>query len=156
VQSRLNQSAASYFELLVWLPGRGPLRQLFQADTVEAAVVLAEAAYGGCRVEVPPPVAAKPQLIRSSTSPSVARRARNRAVSKLPITLVEMSELIETTCKAPWVRVMEDQARYEYLEELYRKSGRDQVGHAMHSLYTGLYQEALSGVAVESVDVGEV
>jgi hypothetical protein len=152
----LSQSAASYFELLVWLPGRGPLRQLFQADTVEAAVVFAEAAYGGCLVEVPPPAQAKPRLLRSSTSPSVARKARERAASKLPITLVEMSELIETTCKAPWERVVEDQKRYEYLEELYRKSGRDQVGHPMHSLYTGLYQEALGGVAVEAVQAGEV
>ena len=105
---------------------------------------------------MPPPVAAKPRLIRSSTSPSVARRAREKAASKLPITLLEMSQLIETTCKAPWVRVMEDQARYEYLEELYRKSGRDQVGHPMHSLYTGLYQEELGRVAVEAVDAGEV
>ena len=140
----------------MWLPGRGPLRQLFQADTVEAAVASAEAAYGGCLVEVPPPAQAKPRLIRSSTSPSVARRARERAASKLPITLLKMSELIETTCKAPWERVMQDQARYEYLEELYRKSGRDQVGHPMHSVYTGLYQEALGGVAVEAVDAGEV
>ena len=75
---------------------------------------------------------------------------------KLPITLLEMSELIETTCKAPWVSVVEDQARYEYLEELYRKSGRDQVGHPMHSLYTGLYQESLGGVAVEAVHAGQV
>ena len=67
-----------------------------------------------------------------------------------------MSELIETTCKAPWVKVVEDQKRYEYLEELYRKSGRDQLGHPMHALYTGLYQEALGGVAVKSVDAGEV
>lgn len=140
----------------MWLPGRGPLRQLFQADTVEVAVASAEAAYGGCLVEVPPPAQAKPRLIRSSTSPSVARRARERAASKLPNTLLEMSESIETTCKAPWVRVMEDQARYEYLEELYRKSGRDQVGHPMHSLYTGLYQEELGRVAVEAPDAGEV
>jgi hypothetical protein len=138
----------------VWLPGRGPLRQLFQADTVEAAVASAEAAYGGCLVEVPPPVQVKPRLIRSSTSPSVARRARERAASKLPITLLEMSESIETTCKAPWVKVVEDQARYEYLEELYRKSGRGEVGHPMHSLYTGLYQEELGRVAVEAVDAG--
>ena len=138
----------------MWLPGRGSLRQLFQADTVEAAVVLAEAAYGGCRVEVPPPVAVKPQLIRSNTSPSAARRARERAASKLPITLLEMSELTETICKAPWERVMEDQARYEYLEELYRKSGRSEVGHPMHSLYTGLYQEELGRVAVKAVDAG--
>jgi hypothetical protein len=67
-----------------------------------------------------------------------------------------MSELIETTCKAPWEMVVEDLARHEHLEELYRKSGRDQVGHPMHSLYTGLYQESLGGVAVEAVDVGEV
>ena len=152
----MSRSAANYFELLVWLPGRGPLRQLFQADTVEAAVASAEAAYGGCLVEVPLPAQAKPRLIRSSTSPSVARRARERAASKLPNTLLKMSESIETTCKASWVKVMEDQARYEYLEELYRKSGRGEVGHPMHSLYTGLYQEELGGVAVEAADVGEV
>ena len=140
----------------MWLPGRGPLRQLFQADTVEAAVACAEAAYGGCLVEVPPPVQAKPRLIRSSTSPSVARRARERAVAKLPTTLLEMSESTETTCKVPWVGVVEDQKRYEYLEELYRRSGRDQVGHPMHSLYTGLYQEALGGVAVKAANAGEV
>ena len=67
-----------------------------------------------------------------------------------------MSELTETICKASWERVMEDQARYEYLEELYGKSGRSEVGHPMHSLYTGLYQEALGGVAVKAVDAGEV
>jgi hypothetical protein len=67
-----------------------------------------------------------------------------------------MSESIETTCKAPWVKVVEDQARYEYLEELYRKSGRGEVGHPMHSLYTGLYQEELGRVAVEAVDARKV
>ena len=65
-----------------------------------------------------------------------------------------MSELTETICKAPWERVMEDQARYEYLEELYRKSGRSEVGHPMHSLYTGLYQEELGRVAVKALDAG--
>ena len=66
-----------YFELLVWLPGRGPLRKLFQGATLSEAVELAELTYGGCLVEVPPAIEKKSQLARSSTSPSVLKRQRN-------------------------------------------------------------------------------
>ena len=66
-----------YFELLVWLPGRGPLRELFRAPTLAEAVELAELTYGGCQVEVPPAIEKKSQLARSSTSPSILKRQRN-------------------------------------------------------------------------------
>jgi hypothetical protein len=53
-----------YFELQIWLPGRGPLRDLFKAETLVDAVALAEFRYRGCLVIVPPP-AASLKLIRS-------------------------------------------------------------------------------------------
>ena len=66
-----------YFELLVWLPGKGPLRDVFRAATLSEAVELAELAYGKCFVEVPPAIESKSQLARSSTSRSVQQRLRN-------------------------------------------------------------------------------
>lgn len=79
MQSQLTEAAPStnYFELLVWLPGRGPLRDIFRAATLSEAVELAELTYGGCLVEVPPAIEKKSQLARSSTSPSVLKRQRN-------------------------------------------------------------------------------
>jgi len=52
--------------------------------------------------------------------------------------------------------VMLDQKRYDELEALYVKDGRDKHDHPMHSLYTGLYQAHLAGIAVEASDVGKV
>jgi hypothetical protein len=34
-----------------------------------------------------------------------------------------------------------EQAKVEFLEQLYRASGRDRKGHPDHGLYTGLYQQ---------------
>ena len=78
MQSQLKETAPStdYFELLVWLPGRGPLRDLFRAGNIREAVELAERTYPGCVVEVPPAVPGKPQLARSTTSPSVLQSSR--------------------------------------------------------------------------------
>lgn len=36
---------------------------------------------------------------------------------------------------------VEQQARQNLLEDLYRRSGRDRKNHPMHSLYTGLWRE---------------
>jgi len=78
VQSQLTQAAPSseYFELLVWLPGRGPLRYLFRAGNIYEAVELAKHTFSGCVVEVPPAAQRKPQLARSATSPSVLQNLR--------------------------------------------------------------------------------
>jgi hypothetical protein len=35
----------------------------------------------------------------------------------------------------------EQQARQDFLDELYVRSGRDRSNHPMHCLYTGLYAE---------------
>jgi len=45
-------------------------------------VELAEGQYGGCLVQVPAPVACKPVLIRSKTSPSLVQRARYKRARK--------------------------------------------------------------------------
>jgi hypothetical protein len=52
--------------------------------------------------------------------------------------------------------VLLDQKRYDELEALYVKDGRDKRDHPMYSLYTGLYQAYLAGIAVQPSDVGEV
>lgn len=52
--------------------------------------------------------------------------------------------------------VLLDQQRYDKLEALYIKDGRDKREHPMYSLYTGLYQAYLAGIAVEPADTGEV
>lgn len=36
---------------------------------------------------------------------------------------------------------IEQQKRQDYLERLYQASGRNQPGHALHGLYTGLKQD---------------
>jgi hypothetical protein len=35
----------------------------------------------------------------------------------------------------------QEQAKYEFLEQLYRSAGRDRADHPFHSTYTGLYRE---------------
>jgi hypothetical protein len=44
----------------------------------------------------------------------------------------------------------QEQAKYEFLEELYRSAGRDRNEHPLRGTYTGLYQEwaVLNGKAV--------
>lgn len=78
MQSQLTPAAPSpeYFELVVWLPGRGPLRDLFRAGNIREAVELAERTYPGCAVEIPPAAQGKPRLARSATSPSVLKSSR--------------------------------------------------------------------------------
>lgn len=72
----------TYFELIIWLPGQGPMRNIIKAESVSMAVAKAKNKYRGCLVELAPP-AAKPSLIRTSTSPSVMERVRYRRLQKL-------------------------------------------------------------------------
>lgn len=80
----------AYFELIVWLPGQGPLRNLIRAESSQQALAVAKNKYRGCRVELAPP-AAKPDLIRTSTSPTVMERIRYKRLQKL----TERSENVE-------------------------------------------------------------
>lgn len=69
-----------YFELMVWLPGRGPMRDIFKGRTVLEAMELAKLCYAGCLVEIPPLAASSPKLVRSENydRPSAKRRRTQR------------------------------------------------------------------------------
>jgi len=62
-----------YFELLVWLPGQGPMRDLVKARSLQDAIHWAKFRYKGSRIEVPEP-AAKVELARSHTSPGLLKK----------------------------------------------------------------------------------
>lgn len=55
----------TFHELLIWLPGRGGLRTLIKAPSVEEAVARARVKYKNCSVEVPEP-AQKVELVKSN------------------------------------------------------------------------------------------
>ena len=79
--TKLNISEGEeYFELVVWLPGRGPFRDIFKAPTVLEAVEVAKLRHAGCLVEVPPPTAKRPTLVRSENygRPTPQRRRTQR------------------------------------------------------------------------------
>jgi hypothetical protein len=69
-----------YFELLVWLPGRGPLRDIFKGDTVLEAMQVAKLRHAGCRVDIPPLVVRRSTLVRSENygRPTPTRRRTQR------------------------------------------------------------------------------
>lgn len=132
------------YEVLVWLPGRGALRQVVVAESVERAVEIARATYAGCLVEVPPPVARKPTLVRSRTCPRAAARTRLKLLKDKQV----MAEQAQWA-KDAWARVQVDQARTDFLERLYEQDGRASADHPRRSTYTGLYQQYL-----ETLDSG--
>lgn len=72
-----SQELEQLHELLVWLPGRGAMRTVVQAESLEQAVELAEKRYSRSRVEVPQ-AAVKPKLVRSHTGPKLAARLRKK------------------------------------------------------------------------------
>lgn len=80
----------TYFELIIWLPGQGPLRNIIKAESPQQAIAATKSKYRGCRVELAPAVT-KPELIRTSTSPTVMERIRYKRLQKL----TEKSENVE-------------------------------------------------------------
>lgn len=135
-----------FYEVQVWLAGRGALRQLVKATSMDHALVIARCKYPGSQVDVPLPVAGKPALVRSRTSPSLAAKARAKAVKAK-----RMKKPAAWAQKA-WARVQADQAKTDLLERLYVEDGRDRVGHPLHGCYTGLYQQMVDRMNVEHVD----
>jgi hypothetical protein len=126
--------AELWFEIEVRLPGKAPLRKMFQGNTAENAAERVRRLYRNAVVLVPQ-AAAKPTLVRSYTSGSVMQNLRYKRSRNLMSTSVDSSE---NTSAA----FTQDQARQEYLEDLYNKDGRNDKSHPMHSLYTGLYMAA--------------
>jgi hypothetical protein len=78
--TKLNISEDEYFELLVWLPGRGPLRDIFKGATVLEAMQVAKLRHAGCRVDIPPLVVRRSTLVRSENygRPTPTRRRTQR------------------------------------------------------------------------------
>jgi hypothetical protein len=76
--SRTSADKTQLFELKVWLPGQGAMRDLVKAESLKQAIFFAENRYPNCRVEVPAKTAAKPKLVRSHTGPKAAARARKK------------------------------------------------------------------------------
>lgn len=66
-------SQEQYFELLVWLPGQGPMRDLVKARSIQDAIHWAKFRYKGAKIEIPEP-AAKVELARSHTSPGLLKK----------------------------------------------------------------------------------
>lgn len=132
------------FELLIWLPGRGALRQLVRAESMARALQIAAHKWPGSKVEIPPPVAKKPKLVRSRTCPRAAARARAKLLQEK-----QMQTQPAQWAQDAWARVQVDQARADFLEKLYFEYGRDKKGHPLHSTYTGLYLEYLDQMNLE-------
>ena len=78
--TKLNISKDEYFELLVWLPGRGPMRDIFKGTTVLEAIQVAKLRHAGCRVDIPPLVVRRSTLVRSENygRPTPTRRRTQR------------------------------------------------------------------------------
>jgi hypothetical protein len=134
-----------FYEVQIWSAKRGALRQLVKATSLEHALVIARCKYPGSQVDVPPPVAGKPALVRSHTSPSLAANARLKAAKAK-----RMKKPAAWAQKA-WARVQDDQARTDLLECLYLEDLRDKPDHPLHGCYTGLYRQMVERPSAEPV-----
>lgn len=75
--SRTSADKTNLFELKIWMPGQGAMRDLVRAESLKQAIFFAENRYPNCKIEVPAQTA-KPKLSRSRTSPSVAAKTRKK------------------------------------------------------------------------------
>jgi len=82
-RSRTSAEKTKLFELRIWLPGQGAMRDLIRAESLQQAITFATNRYPNCKVEVPEPVAKKPRLVRSTRGPKeTARRNLKLAEAK--------------------------------------------------------------------------
>ena len=70
------------YELTIWLPGKGAVRDLIRGMSLNHAIQVARNRYPNCMVEIPPLPAPKPRLARSNVGPREAERRRLRLVEK--------------------------------------------------------------------------
>ena len=80
--SRTSSERSRLYELKVWMPGQGAMRDLVRAESVNQAIQFARNRYPNCMVEVPAAAAPKPRLARSGNGPKEARRRRLKLVEK--------------------------------------------------------------------------
>jgi hypothetical protein len=81
-RSRTSAVTAQLFELKIWLPGQGAMRDLVRAESLPQAIEFAQNRYPNCKVEVPATVAKKPKLARAKNGPRETARRRLKLVEK--------------------------------------------------------------------------
>jgi len=79
-RSRTSAENTQLFELRIWLPGQGAMRDVVRAESLKQAITFATNRYPNCKVEVPETAAKKPRLVRSSMGPKEAARKRLKIV----------------------------------------------------------------------------
>ena len=79
-RSRTSSEKAMLFELKIWLPGQGAMRDLVRAESLKQAITFATNRYPNCKVEVPETTAKKPKLVRSKSGRREAARRRLKIV----------------------------------------------------------------------------
>jgi hypothetical protein len=79
--SRTSAENTDLFELKIWVPGQGAMRDLIRAENLKQAITFAENRYPNCLVEVPA-TSVKPKLIRSSAGRKGVEKKKRRAQRK--------------------------------------------------------------------------
>ena len=75
-RSRTSAEKTALFELKIWLPGQGAMRDLVRAESLKQAITFATNRYPNCKVEVPETTAKKPKLVRSKSGRRETARRR--------------------------------------------------------------------------------
>jgi hypothetical protein len=75
-RSRTSAEKTALFELKIWLPGQGAMRDLVRAESLKQAITFATNRYPNCKVEVPETTAKKSKLVRSKNGPKETARRR--------------------------------------------------------------------------------
>jgi hypothetical protein len=81
-RSRTSAEKTALFELKIWLPGQGAMRDLIRAESLQQALLFAQNRYPNCKVEVPSTAAKKPKLVRSTRGPKETARRNLKLVEK--------------------------------------------------------------------------
>jgi len=79
-RSRTSAEKSQLFELKIWLPGQGAMRDLIRAESLQQAITFATNRYPNCKVEVPETAAKKPKLVRSMRGPKETARRNLKLV----------------------------------------------------------------------------
>lgn len=77
--SRTSEKRSRLFELKIWMPGQGAMRDLIRATSINEAVAFARNRYPKCEIEVPEE-AVKPKLARSQSSAREKAKRRSRII----------------------------------------------------------------------------
>lgn len=81
-RSRTSAEKSQLFELKIWLPGQGAMRDLIRAESLQQALLFAQNRYPNCKVEVPDTTAKKPKLVRSTRGPKETARRNLKLVER--------------------------------------------------------------------------